>query len=109
MTCSSVKAILVDDNQNFESLYPSTGYKFYDYKGNLISNSWSEFENATMNLTTSETTIWDGRSSNCSNWTSMYGNGSAAKLSSGSSTISWNEYTADSCNGFKHLLCGCEY
>ena len=109
ITCSSVKAIISDDTQDIQDLYPNTDYKFYNYKGEMISNSWSNFENSSMNLAQWEVSFWDGKAGSCSNWNNTTGYGSAAKIGSGISQITWTNDSVVPCSASLNLLCGCEY
>ena len=110
--CDSIEAVLATNNTSFEQLFSESDGPFYDPKGGLLSNTWSEFYNIdSLNkerFGLNVQAIWIGdTSNNCSNWNSNSGmlDGIYIQLDV-SNPISSKEYGA--CTGYKTILCACK-
>ena len=104
---------LLDTNtSSFEQLFSESDGPFYDPKGGLLSNTWSEFYNIDslnkerFGLYVEE--IWIGdTSNNCSNWNSDSSMLVGIYINLGvSKPISSKENGA--CTGYKTILCACK-
>ena len=111
--CDNIKAILATSDTSYEQIYDESKGPFYDPKGGLLSNTWSEFNNLNVldknrfGLYMEE--IWKGGlEKNCNNWNDNSNTtpGNFIMLSTEPGVISY-EYSGN-CSEHKALLCACE-
>jgi len=110
--CDNVKAVLASSDTPFEQIFDESKGPFYDPKGNLISNTWSEFYN--LNSLDSNrfglyvNTIWIGdTANNCNDWSSDSSGISGNLIDLSLSSPISNTYTGQ-CSNWKPILCACE-
>ena len=110
ITCTDVKAVLESNSQSIDTLYPEQGYKFYSYKGEIISESWSEFLNwQVSNFAEYETSFWSGQMHHCQDWNSESEQdiGMRGRVINGQ-VINFLD-TSSTCKNSQRLLCSCKF